>query len=349
MHAYVVCSRLYAAAEPSGPDKIEKGSGPTGTSRSSEVKAVVLHRSGGPDELQLEEVADPEPATGEVRIAVIAAGTNPVDAGNRADGSWARIEFPFVPGYDVAGVIDAIGAGVTGVRVGDAVMAMTSFPRGAGGYAESVVAAADLVAILGDVDMVAAAAVPLAAGTALEVLERLAPDRGSTLLVLGASGGVGQFLLQLARHQGLRAIAVGGRSSHERMREEGAAACIDYATEDVAQRTLELAGGQVDAIADLVGGDQLTRSLGALKPKGSAASIATPALDLDAVLDNNISFHGVLIGDDGSRTRRLADLFARGALVPYVSHVLPLDEAAQAHRILESGHAGGKVVLTVRR
>jgi NADPH2:quinone reductase len=313
------------------------------------VKAIVVHRSGGPDELRLESVDDPEPAAGEVRIAVNAAGTNPVDAGNRADGSWAGIEYPFVPGYDVAGVIDAVGADVRDVSVGDAVMAMTSFPRCAGGYAEFVVTSADLVAILEpDVDMIAAAAVPLAGGTALDVLGRLALDRGSTLLVLGASGGVGQFLLQLAGHEGLRTIAVGGRSSHERMREDGAAACIDYTTEDVAQRAIELAGGQVDAIADLVGGDLLARSVGALKLRGSAASIATPELDLDAVLDNNITFHGVLIGDDGERTRRLADLLARGVVRPHVSHVLPLDEAAEAHRILESGHAGGKVVLTVR-
>ena len=198
-----------------------------------------------------------------------AAGTNPVDASNRADGSWAGIECPHVPGYDVAGVIDAMAPGVTSVRVGDTVMAMTSFPRGAGGYAEFVVTSGDLVATLeADVDLVAAAAVPLAAGTALEVLERLALDRGSTLLVLGASGGVGQFLLQLARHQDLRTIAVGGRSSHERMRDDGAAACINYTTEDVAARTLELAGGPVDAIADLVGGDQLGRCLGALKRGG---------------------------------------------------------------------------------
>jgi NADPH2:quinone reductase len=313
------------------------------------VKAVVVHRSGGPDELRLDEVADPVPAMGEVRIAVTAAGTNPVDASNRADGSWARIEYPYVPGYDVAGVIDAIGPAVTGVRVGDTALAMTSFPRGAGGYAELVVTTADLVAILDrDVDTVAAAAVPLAAGTALEVLERLALDRGSTLLVLGASGGVGQFLLQLADHEGIRTIAIGGRSSHERMREDGAAACIDYTTEDVARRALELAGGQVDAIADLVGGEQLTPSLDALKPRGSAASIATPTLDLDAVLDNNITFHGVLIGDSGRRTRHLAELFAGGVLRPHVSHVLPLEDVAQAHRILESGHAGGKVVLTVR-
>jgi NADPH2:quinone reductase len=313
------------------------------------VKAVVVHRSGGPDELRLEDVDDPEPGAGEVRITVTAAGTNPVDASNRADGSWARIEFPHVPGYDVAGVIDAIGSGVTRVRVGDAAMAMTSFPRGAGGYAEFVVTTADLDATLeADVDLVAAAAVPLAAGTAFEVLHRLALDRGNTLLVLGASGGVGQFLLQLARHGGLRTIAVGGRSSHEWMREDGAAARIDYTTEDVGQRARELAGGPVDAIADLVGGDQLTGALSALKPRGSAASIATPALDLDEVLDNNITFHGVLISDDGERTRRLADLLAGGVVRPHVSHVLPLAEAAQAHRILESGHAGGKVVLTVR-
>ena len=313
------------------------------------MKAVVVHRSGGPDELHLEEIADPEPGAGEVRIAVTAAGTNPVDASNRDDGSWAGIEFPHVPGYDVAGVIDAIGPEVTGVRDGDTVMAMTSFPRGAAGYAELVVTSADLVATLEpDVDLVSAAAVPLAAGTALDVLERLALDRGSTLLVLGASGGVGQFVLQLAGHEGLRPIAVGGRSSHERMRDDGADACIDYTTEDVVQRTLELAGGPVDAIADLVGGDLLNRALGALKPKGSVASIATPELDLDAVLDHNITFHGVLIDDDGTRTRRLADLFARGVLRPHVSHVLPLEDAAQAHRILESGHAGGKVVLTVR-
>ena len=217
------------------------------------MKAVVVHRSGGPNELRLEKVEDPEPAAGEVRIAVAAAGTNPVDASNRADGSWAGIRYPFIPGYDVAGMIDAVGAGVSGVRIGDNVMAMTSFPRGAGGYAEFVVTAADLVAtIRRDVDMVAAAALPLAAGTALDVLDRLALDRGNTLLVLGASGGVGQFLLQLAGEQGLRTIAVGGRSSHERMREDGAEACIDYTTADVEQRTVELAGGRVDAIADLV-------------------------------------------------------------------------------------------------
>lgn len=103
-----------------------------------------------------------------------------------------------------------------------------------------------------------AAATPLAGGTALEVLERLAVPSGGTMLVLGARGGVGGFLLQLASHAGLKVIAVGGRTSHDHMRELGAAARIDYMTEDVAARAAMIAGGQVDTIADLVGGDHLT-------------------------------------------------------------------------------------------
>ena len=313
------------------------------------MRAVVLRRFGAPEELRLEDdVPVPEPGPNEVRIVVAAAGTNPVDAGNRADGSWAGIEVPFVLGYDVAGVIDAVGSDVERIGVGDAVMAMTGFPRGAGGYAELVVTDSDLVATLEPgTDLVEAAATPLAAGTALEVLERLSVPAGSTLLVLGASGGVGLFLLQLASHAGFEVIAVGGGASHERMRELGATACIDYTTEGVAQRAMVIADGPVDAIADLVGGDQLTRSLHALRPHGSAASIATPELDLDLVLDRNITFHGVLIEDDGDRTRRLAELLSTGVLRPRVSHVMPLDEAAHAHRLLESGHAGGKIVLVV--
>jgi NADPH:quinone reductase len=314
------------------------------------MRAVVLRRFGGPEELLLEEVPDPEPGPNEIRVAISAAGTNPVDAGNRADGSWAGIELPFVPGYDIAGAIDAIGAGVEGLSVGDTVMAMTPFPRGGGGYAEFVVTPSESAAVIdAHADLIEAAAIPLAAGTALEMLERLATPHGGTILVLGASGGVGLFLVQLATHHGLRVIAVGGPDSHERMHEAGAAACIDYRTEEVAPRAVTLADGPVDAIADLVGGNQLARSLPALRPRGSAASIATPELDLDEVLDHNISFHGVLIGDDGERTRRLAKLVSLGVVRPNVTHILPLADAAQAHRILESGHAGGKVVLSNQR
>src|SRR3954462_2538675 len=138
------------------------------------MRAVMIERFGGPDVLVLRELPDLRTGPGQVRIAVEAAGTSPVDASNRSDGSWAGIELPHVPGYDVAGVVDQVGEGVEAITTGDRVMAMTPFPRGAGGYAELVVVEAALVATLPDgVSLVEAAAVPLAAGTAFDVLDRI--------------------------------------------------------------------------------------------------------------------------------------------------------------------------------
>ena len=310
------------------------------------MKAVLVSEFGGPEQLRLVRAADPVAGPGQVRIAVHAAGVNPVDAGNRADGRWAGLRVPCILGYDVAGVIDSVGSGVTGLAPGDRVMAMTHFPDGAGGYAEFAVVDAGLAAPIGAAICFAeAAATPLAAGTAQVVLSRLGLPAASRLLVLGASGGVGLFLLQLAAAAGIITIGVGRQAMHDQMSALGAAACIDYTREDVARQTLTLAGGPVDAIADLVGGTLAAAALPALRPGGQIAAIATPELDLDPLLDTNITFHGVLIGDDGNRTRMLAALLDRRALRPVVSHLLPLAAAAEAHRILERGHAGGKIVL----
>jgi NADPH2:quinone reductase len=312
------------------------------------VKAIVVGEFGGPEQLREAEAADPAPGAGQVRVAVQAAGVNPVDAENRADGSWAGLTAPCILGYDIAGVIESLGSGVTGLAVGDRVMAMTHFPDGAGGYAELAVVNADQIAPIGaGTSFAEAAATPLAAGTAHVVLSRLALQPGGRLLILGASGGVGLFLLQLAAAQGIVAIGVGRRAMHGQMLGLGAAACVDYTSEDVGQRAASLAGGQVDAIADLVGGGSLANATAALRPAGQIAAIATPELDLDWVLDANITFHGVLVQDDGQRTRALSSLLADRALRPVISHLLPLSQAAEAHRILAGKHAGGKIVLTV--
>ncbi len=312
------------------------------------MKAVIVTEFGGPEQLRFGEAAEPVPGEGQVRVAVRAAGVNPVDAGNRADGGWAGLRLPCILGYDIAGVVESTGPGVAGLAPGDRVMAMTHFPDGAGGYAELAVVDAGQAARLDPgTSFAAAAATPLAGGTAAEVLARLTLRPGDRLLVLGASGGVGLFLLQMAAAQGIQAIAVGRGAMHDQMRALGAASCIDYTTEDVPQRALALAGGPVDAVADLVGGATLAGVLGALRPAGQIAAIATPELDLDPLLDANITFHGVLIHDDGQRTRALASLLARRALRPVISQLLPLPDASQAHRIVESGHAGGKIVLTV--
>ena len=313
------------------------------------MRAVVVERFGGPDVLQVADLPDPQAGPGQVRIAVHAAGTNPVDASNRDDGSWAGIELPHVPGYDIAGIVDQIGEGTDGVAIGDHVMAMMPFPRGAGGYAELVTIDASLVARLpDDVSLVEAAAVPLAAGTADDVLERIDLDAGSRVLVHGASGGVGTFFVQLAATRGLRVVAAASARSHDLLRSLGATACIDYHDADVVYETVKAVGGKVDAIVDLVGGPSLAASLAAVRSRGQLASIATPDLDLDPILDANLTFHGVLIDDDGDRVRRLADLLASGALRPVVAEVYFLEQAADAHRRLETGHSGGKIVLRVR-
>jgi NADPH2:quinone reductase len=313
------------------------------------MKAVVIDRFGGPDVLRVVDAPDPQARPGEVRVAVFGAGTNPVDAGNRADGTWAGIELPHILGYDVAGVVDQIGDDVEGVKVGDRVIAMTPFPRGAGGYAELVTIDANLVApIPTTCSLLEAAAVPLAAGTAYEVLERIRLAPGSWILVHGASGGVGTFLVQLAAAQGLRVLAVGSGRSHDLLRSLGAAHCIEYRDVDVASVALELAGGPVDAIVDLVGGLTLQESLASVREHGNLVSIATPDLDLDGVVDANLTFHGVLITDSGDRIRILADLLGEGTIRPVIAEVYPLERVAEAHRRLEFGHAGGKIVLRLR-
>ena len=303
---------------------------------------------GGPEKLRLTDAADPAPGQGQVRIGVHAAGVNPVDAYNRADGSWAGIRLPCILGYDVAGVVESLGPGVTELSTGDRVMAMTHFPDGAGAYAElAVVDAAQAARIAPGTSFAEAAATPLAGGTASVVLSRLALQPGSRLLVLGASGGVGLFLLQLAAQRGIEAIGVGRSAMHKQMLALGASSCIDYTLEDPGQGAIQRAGGPVDAIADLVGGGQLAAALTSLRPGGQVAAIETPQLDLDPLLDANITLHGVLIQDDGQRTRHLAALLAEHALQPLISHQLPLGDAAEAHRILERRHAGGKIVLNV--
>ncbi len=312
------------------------------------MRAVLVSEFGGPEQLRMSRIADPVAGPGQVRVAVRAAGVNPVDAGNRADGTWAGLRAPCILGYDIAGVIDGVGPGVTGLAPGDRVMAMTHFPDGAGGYAELAVIDAALAApIAAATSFAAAAATPLAAGTASLVLARLGLPAGCRLLVLGASGGVGLFLLQLAAIAGITTIGVGREVMHEQMRGLGAAACIDYTREDVAARARVLAGGPVDAVADLVGGSLAQAALPALRPGGQIAAIATPELDLDPLLDANITFHGVLLQDDGDRVRALAALLGRRALRPVISHRLPLEAAGEAHRILEAGHVGGKIVLDV--
>ena len=314
------------------------------------MRAIIIDTFGSPDVLRLYHIAPPQPGPGQVRVAIYAAGTNPVDTGNRRRARFG-LQPPVILGSDASGVIDAIGPGVTTFAPGDEVFYMSVFQNNAWGtYAEYQVVDTAIIAHKPQtLSHVEAAALPLAAGTAYEtVVRRLALTQGEWLLMYGAAGGVGSFALQMAVAQGAKVIAVARAHHHSLLHELGAAACLDYTTQDVLAEAQRIANRQLDAVADFVGGETVAQSLHAIRPYGRAASIAGLEGNLDPLLDSNLTLHGILVRPDQARLETLRALISAGALRPIIDQVLPLEEAAQAHRRLETGHGQGKVILKVR-
>jgi NADPH:quinone reductase len=315
------------------------------------MQAIVFETYGGPDVLQIREVALPTPGPGQVRVAVYAAGTNPVDTGSRRGTTWSGVRAPAIPGCDASGVIDAVGPGVTQFAPGDEVYYMVDVLNNQRGtYAQyHVVDAAIITRKPHALSHVEAAAIPLAAGTAYEtIVHRLALAQGECVLLYGAAGGVGTFAVQLAIAQGAQVIAVARSHHHSLLQELGAVACLDYTTQDVLVEAEAIAGRKLDAVADFVGGETLAQSLGSVRPFGRVASIVGLQGDLDLLLDLNLTLHGILTHPDQKRLETFNALVSSRVLRPIIDQVLPLAEAAQAHRRLETGHGQGKIVLKVR-
>jgi NADPH:quinone reductase len=319
------------------------------------MRAIMIRRFGGPEVLELAEVPTPEPGPGQVRVAVYASGTNPVETGNRADGSWAGLELPAVLGYDASGVVDAVGPGVVDARVGDEVFYMPDFLRNRwGSHADYHVADAAILAPKPPrLSHVEAASLPLAGGTAYATIAgRLAVGRGEWLLIHGAAGGVGSLAVQIAVARGARVLASASARHHAWLASLGVTACIDYRERDVAEAALELAGGPIDAVADFASGEALAGSLSALRPHGRAATVVSLATAepsaWDAAFDRNVTLHAVLVRPDRGALLALAAMVEQGSLRPVIDRVLPLEDVAEAHRRLETGHGRGKIVLRLR-
>lgn len=315
------------------------------------MRAMVLPDWGGPDLFELRDVQRPSPGSGEVLVRVVASGTNPVEAKLRAGGGRGAFELPVILGYDVAGVVEAVGAGVEGFEAGDEVYFTPEiFGNPHGSYAEYTVAPARIVARKpGNLSFEEAAAIPLAGGTAWEtVVRRLAVRPGETVLIQGGAGGVGSFAVQFARLAGARVIATAGAANQAALRELGADVALDYASDDVVQAVLEETGGAgADVALELSGDNLVSRSLPALRPFARLATILPPRGDLTRLYRENMTLYGIFLTREARRLDEMRPLFERGQAKPLIEEVLPLEEVSKAHHRLDSGHGRGKVVLRV--
>jgi NADPH:quinone reductase len=302
------------------------------------VRAVVVEQPGGHDVLRLVDVPEPVPGPDDVLVEVEAAGVNPVDTGNRADPTWAGISPPYVVGYELAGRVADTGEPVWSLLP---VQGTTN-----GALAERVAVPREYLAPRPpELDPIVAAALPMAGCTALQVLQRMPLGAGSWVLVYGAAGGVGHLLIQMARGLGLRVAAAGWPEYRQRLEELGVELWLNRSDPTPAATTAQALGHELDAVVDLVGG-QLAPSLPYVRVGGHAATIVDLTGDLDLAIDRNIDLHGLLVRPGRDRLYELAAEVAAGVR-PIVTETYPLERVADAHRRLESGRVGGKLVVTL--
>ena len=339
------------------------------------MRQIWITRHGTPDVLVLREAPDPTPVAGEVRVRVQASGVNFADIMARIGMYPDAPPSPFVPGYEVSGIIDAVGPGVEASRVGQRVLAAVRF----GGYSDTVCArsefAIELPAAMSFED---GAALPVVYFTAHHMLVYLGNvKRGDTVLIHAAAGGVGLAALQLCRHVGAVTIGTASASKHEYLKSAGLDHAIDYHTQDFAAEVRRLTGGRgVDIALDAQGGESLKKSFHALAPTGrlfafGAASLSPegkrdvfsmvkgvlqmPFLDLLPfnLMNDNRGIFGVNMGHlwDESKIllgqlNQLLVLYGEGAIKPVIDSTFSFENAPAAHQRIHDRKNVGKVLLT---
>lgn len=317
------------------------------------MKAIRCTRVGPPDALTLEDIAMPSPAPGHVAFTVKAAGVNFPDVLIIQNKYQIKPEIPFTPGHEAAGVITAVGEGVTGFKPGDHVVAQTVL----GAFAEVVTAPAKFCfAIPKSLDFSAAAAMPIAYGTSYYALkERGHLKAGETLLVLGASGGVGLAAVQLGKIMGARVIACA--SSADKLatcRAHGADEVINYATEDLREAIKRLTAGKgVDVVVDPVGGDFAEPCVRGMAWKGrylvvGFAAGAIPKIPLNLALLKGCSIVGVACLEPAGSRENFAQMVqwaAEGRLKPVVSATYPLARTVEALNDVAHRKVQGKIII----
>jgi NADPH:quinone reductase-like Zn-dependent oxidoreductase len=311
-----------------------------------------LHVPAAGAQPELGEVPTPTAAEGTVLIRVKAAGLNPIDNGI-ASGMMAGMiphEYPLVLGRDAAGVVEAVGEGVEDIAIGDEVLGhvLLAPPIQAGTIADyAVLPAASVVHKPQALDFTTAAALPLAGAAAAQTIDAINPQAGQTVLVNGASGGVGSYAVQLLSARGVTVIATGTTSDADRLRALGAAEVIDYTAGPVAEQVRAAYPDGVDALVNLAPAyDPSAVPLAAVRRGGSLAS-TTALPDEQTLAHADVTGSQIMVAAVREVVAPLAEQVAAGQLKVSVADVLPLDQAAAALNTLAAGGVGGKLVINI--
>lgn len=312
------------------------------------MRTMAINEYGSADQFTPTERPKPTIGPGEVLIRVAAASVNPFDWKRRAGylAAFMPARFPLVLGLDVSGTVEAVGEGVTDFAPGDEVYSM-AFDCG-GTYAEYVAAPAAIVARKpASLDLTSAAAIPLVGLAASRALAALQLQPGETVVIGGASGGVGSIAVQLAAKLGAHVIGIASDQNLDYVRSLGAQEAVAYDSQDAAAAIRAAHPGGVDALLDVTGGDALLQLADTLREGGRLTSITADPGTIAQVQERGVNASGIFAVPSAETLTELARLIDDGQLSVKVSAVMPLEEVAWAHQLVESGQAHGKVVLTV--
>ncbi len=312
---------------------------------SQTMKAIRIHNYGGPEVLHYEDAPRPEPQAGEVLVRVHAAGVNPIDwkvrEGHVKD-FWHH-KFPLILGWDLSGVVEELGRGVSRFKIGDEVYSVPD-PNRDGAYAEYIVVRESELALKPkSLHHIRAAAVPLAALIAWQSLFDTAQlQPGQRVLIHAGSGGVGHLAVQLAKWKGAYVFATASTKNKDLLRKLSVDEPIDYT-----QQRFEDVARNIDVVLDTIGGETQERSWSVLKKGGNLVSLVQPPSEEKA---KELGVRAVFVGvqANGEQLAEIAKIIDSGKLAPVIDRILPLSEAGRAHELSQSGHIRGKIVLRVK-
>jgi NADPH:quinone reductase-like Zn-dependent oxidoreductase len=315
------------------------------TEKKGTMKAIRIHNYGGPEVLNYEDAPRPQPQAGEVLVRVHGAGLNPIDwkvrEGHMKD-FWPH-QFPLILGWDLSGVVEEVGVGVSRFKLGDEVYSLPD-PTRNGAYADYIVVReSELARKPNSLYHIRAAAVPLAALTAWQSLFDIAQlQPGQRVLIHAGSGGVGHFAVQIAKWKGAYVFATASTKNQDLLRKLGVDEPIDYT-----QQRFEDIARKIDIVLDTLGGETQERSWSVLKKGGILVSLVQPPSEEKA---KELGVRVALLGaqPNGAQLAEIANIIDSGKLAPVIDRILPLSEARHAHELSQSGHVHGKIALRVK-